>query len=261
MPGGVCGVCHHIYDENQSVECIGPCGAHYHLSCAKIDANEREFFIVDGHSVYKCHNCTRRGNNDVCVTPVASHHKVKAAESSLLPTQDKHVENNLECSVIDRLNTLKENGDSMLLQMKELLNGMERISADLSLLRSDNVVLKSLLTEFLEQNEARSCVKPSSMISLTECIQSSSKTGSSYTDEPFQNTLAAEDLCLKISHKRIRLQRSEFSSPISKSAEKMPKIEAHFNSGVSASVLNTKLMKVLPDVKADEVNKLLKSYI
>lgn len=260
MPAGVCGACHHIYDEKQSVECIGPCGAHYHLSCAKIDASEREFFIVDGYSLYKCHNCTRRRNNDMCVTPVASHHKVKAAESSLLPTQDKHVQNNLECLVIDKLNTLKENGDSMLLQMKELLNAIGRIYADLSLLRSDNVVLKSLLTEFLDQNGARSCVEPSNVISLTECIQSSSKTGNNYTDEPVQNTLAAEDLCFKIASKRFRLQRSEFSSPISKSAEKIPKIEAHFNSGVSASVLNPKLMKVLPDVKADEVNKLLKSY-
>jgi hypothetical protein len=258
MSAGVCGACNHIYDEKQSIECIGPCKACYHLSCAKIDASERELFIVDGQSVYKCHNCVRRGNNDVCVTPITNRYKVEVAEPSLLSTQDKQVENNLECMVVDKLNTLKENGDSMLLQMKELLNGMEQISADLRLLRSDNVMLKGLLTDFLEQKE-HSCVKPGNTISVTQCIQSSSETGNNCTDEPLQNILAAEDLCFKISHKRIRMQRSELSSPMSKSAEKIPKNEAYLSSGVSTSVLNPKL-KALPDAKADEVNKLLKSY-
>jgi hypothetical protein len=259
MSAGVCGACHHTYDEKQSVECIGPCRARYHLSCAKIDASEREFFIVDGHSVYKCNSCVRRGNNDVCVTPITNRHKVEVSESSLLPTQDKQVENHLECLILDKLNALKDNGDSMLLQIKELLNGMERISADISLLRSDNVTLKGLLTEFLEQNEEHSCVEPGNTISMTECIQSSSKTENNCTDEFLENTLAAEDLCFKIALKRIRIQRSELSSPLSNSTEKIPKNEAYLSSGVSTSVLNPKL-KALPDAKADEVNKFLKFY-
>jgi hypothetical protein len=258
MSAGVCGACHHIYDEKQSIACMGPCRAHYHLSCAKIDATELEFFIVDGHSVYKCYNCVRRGNQDACVTPVTNHRKVEVAESSLFYTQDQ-VENNVECLVEDKLNTLKENCDSILLQMKELLNGMERISADLSLLRSDNIRLKRLLTEFLEQTEEHSWVKPSNTISMAECNQSSSKAGNNCTDEPLPNTLAAQDLCFKIADKRIRMQRSELSSPISKSAEKIYKIDADLSSGVSARVQNPKL-KALPDVKAVEVNKLLKSY-
>jgi hypothetical protein len=257
MPAGICGSCHLMCDEQQSVECIGPCAAHYHLSCVKVDTSEREFFIVDGVSVYKCHNCTRRGNNDMCVTPVASHRKVKAVESSLLPTQDKQTESNLECSLVDKLNVLKENYDSMLLLIKEILNETGQISTDLSVLRSENGALKCLVTEFLKENKSCSCMKSNSVISLTKCIQSSSKSGTdSYcADGPSQVTLAAEDLHLKIFHKKIRMQRSEFPSPISKSAEKTLTMEAHFKSGASASGLKPK-MKALLDLKADEVNSM-----
>ena len=258
MPAGVCGSCHRMCDEQQSIECIGPCAARYHLSCVKIDTNEREFFIVDGVSIYKCHNCTRRGNNDTCVTPISSHRTVKAAESSLLPTQDKHFENNLECSLVDKLNVLKENCDSMVILMKEVLNETGQISTDLSVLRSENVALKCLLTEFLKEKKPCSCMKSDSVVALTECIHSSSEsvTDSSCADGPSQCIVTAEDLYFKIVHKKNRMQRSEFPSSPSKSAEKILKMEADFNSGVSASVLKPK-MKDLLDVKADEVNSVV----
>jgi hypothetical protein len=257
MPAGVCGSCHRMCDEQQSVKCIGPCAARYHLSCVKIDTSEREFFIIDGVSIYKCHNCTRRGNNDVCVTPIACLRKVKAAESSLLPTQDKHTENNVDCSLVDKVNVLKEKYDSMLLLIKEMLTEISQISTDLSLLRSENVALKYLVTEFLKENKPCSCMKSDSVISLTKCVQSSSKsaTDSYCADDPSQGTSAAEDLHFKIFHKKIRMQRSEFPSPISKSAEKTLMMEAHFKSGVSASGLKPK-MKALLDIKADEVNSM-----
>lgn len=246
MPAGVCGACHHMCDEKQSVECIGPCAAYYHLSCAKIDTSEREFFIVDGVSVYKCHNCTRRGNNDVCVTPIASCQKVKATEISLLPGQNKCIENNFECLVVDKLNILKENGDSMLHHLKEIVNKMEKISADLNVLRTENEMVKCILTECLKQNEACSFMKPNNPLLLSKFIKSSSKSG---TDNCTGDPLAAEDINFKIVHKRIKTQRAELSSPISTSAQK---IEACFNSGVSTSAIKPK-MKALPEVKADEV--------
>jgi hypothetical protein len=253
MPAGVCGACHRMCDEKQSVECIGPCAAHYHLSCAKIDTSEREFFIVDGVSVYKCHNCTRRGNNDVCVTPIASYQKVKATEFSLLLAQDKCDENNFECLVVDKLNILKENNDSVLRHLKEILNEIGRISVDLSVLRTENETLKCMLTDCLKQNEAHPSTEPYSAILLSKFIQSSSKSGTdNCTGEPSQSTLAAEDLHFKIIHKRIKIETAEFPSPISTSAEKIHKIEACFNSGVSASAVNPK-MKALSEVKADEV--------
>jgi hypothetical protein len=196
----------------------------------------------------------------VCVTPIASRQKVKATEFIVLPDQDKCVENNFECFVADKLNILKENGDSVLHHLKEILNEMARISADLSVLRTENEALKCMLTECLKQNEAHSSVKPNNAISLQKFIQSSSKSGTdNHTGEPSQSTLAAEDLCFKIVRKRIRIQRAEFPSPISTSAEKIHKIEACFNSGVSASAVNPK-MKALPEVKADEVKELLEFY-
>jgi hypothetical protein len=225
------------------------------LSCVKIDTSEREFFIVNGVSVYKCHNCTRRGNIDTCVTPVAMHWNVKAAESSLLSIEDKHVENNLECSVVDKLNALKENYDSTFYVIKEILNGIGQISTDVTALRSENAALKCLLTEFLKGNESCSCMKSDSVISVTKCIQSSSKsvTDSSYgADTSSQGSLAPEDIV----HKKITMQRSEFSSSISKSAQKILKMEAHLKSGVSASVLKPK-MKALLEIKADEVNSVV----
>lgn len=255
MSAGVCGSCHRMCDEQLSIECVGPCAARYHLSCVNIGTVERDFFIVDGVSIFKCHNCSRRRNNDVCVTPVASHWNVKAAKSSLLPTQDKHVENNLECSLEDKLNVLKENCDSMVLLMKETLNEIGQISTDLRELRSENVALKCLLTEFLKENKSCSSMKSDSAISLPKSIQSSSEsaTDSCCADGPSQGTVAAEDSCFKIVHKKIRMQSSEFPSPLSKSAEKILKMEAHFNSGVSASDLKLK-MKALLDIKANEVN-------
>jgi len=259
MPAGVCGVCHRVYNEKHSIKCIGPCASHYHLSCVKIDPSENEFFIIDGVSIYKCYNCTRRGNDDMCVTPVTSHHKVRATESSLLPSQDKHVKNNFECLVIEKLNILKENDDSVLLHIKDILNEMRQISADLSVLRSENVALKCLLTECFKQNEVHSSMKPDNVISLMKGIQSSKSRINNCPGEPSQSTLASEDLCFTFVHKKVRMQRSEFSQPKSKSTEKILKIESFFNSGVSSSVLNPK-MKALPEVKADEVKELLESY-
>ena len=257
MSAVVCGSCHRMCDEQLSVECVGPCAARYHLSCVNIGTVERDFFIVDGVSIYKCHNCSRRRNNDMCVTPVASRNG-KAAKSGFLLTQDKPTENNLECSLADKLNGLKENSDSMVLLMKEILNETGQISTELSVLKSENVALKCLLTEFLKENKSCSSVKSDSAISLTKCIQSSfeSATVSSCADGPSQGTVAAEDSCFKIVHKKIRMQRSEFPSPLSKSAEKILKMETHFNSGVSASDLKLK-MKALLDIKANEVNSVV----
>ena len=258
MSAGVCGSCHRMCDEQLSIECMGPCAARYHLSCVNIGTVERDFFIVDGVSIYKCHTCSRRRNNDTCVTPVASPWNVKAAKSSLLPTQDKHIENNLECSLVDKLNVLKENCDSMVLLMKEILNEIGQISTDLSVLKSENETLKCLLTEFLKENKSCSSMKSDSAISLTKDVQSSSESAadSCCADGPSQGIVAAEDTCFKIVHKEIRVQRSEFLSPLSKSAEKILKMEAHFNSGVSARDLKPK-MKALLDIKADEVNSVV----
>lgn len=258
MSAGVCGSCHHMCDEQLSIQCMGPCAARYHLSCVNIGTVERDFFIVDGVSIYKCHNCSRRRNNDMCVTPISSPWNVKAAKSSFLPTQDKPIENNLECSLVDKLNVLKENCDSMVLLMKEILNEIGQISSDLSVLKSENVALKGLLTEFLEENKSCSSMKSDSAISLTKCIQFSSEsaTDSCCADGPSQGTVAVEDSCFKVVHKKIRMQRSEFPSPLSESAEKILKMEAHFNSGVSASDLKLK-MKSLYDIKADEVNSVI----
>lgn len=255
MSAGVCGSCYHMCDEQVSVECVGPCAARYHLSCVNIGIVERDFFIVDGVSIYKCHNCSRRRNNDMCVTSNARN--VKAAKSSFLPTQDKPTENNLECSLVDRLNVLKENCDSMFLLLKEILNETGQISNDLSVLKSENVALKCLLTEFLKENKSWSSMKSDSAIFLTKYIQSSSENATdSCADGPSQGTVAAEDSCLKIVHKKIRMQRAEFLSPLSKSPEKILKMEAHFNSGVSASGLKPK-MKALLDIKAYEVNSVV----
>jgi len=258
MSAGVCGSCHRMCDEQLSIECVGPCAARYHLSCVNIGTVERDFFIVDGVSIYKCHNCSRRRNNDVCVTPVASHWNVKAAKSSFVPTQDKPIENNLECALVDKLNVLKEKSDSMAVLMKEILNEIGQISTHLSVLKSENVALKCLLTEFLKENKSYSSMKSDSAISLTKCIQSSSEsaTDNCCADGPSQGTVAAEDSCFKIVRKKIWMQRSEFPSPLSKSAEKILKMEGHFNSGVSASDLKPK-MKALLDLKADEVNSVV----
>lgn len=255
MPAVVCGSCHRMCDEQFSVKCMGPCAAHYHLTCVNIGTVERDFFIVDGVSVYKCHNCSRRRNDDTCVTPIASHRKVEAAESSLLPAQDKHVENNLEGSVVDKLNVLQENYVSMVLLMKEILNEVGQISTDLSVLKSENVALECVLTEFLKEKKSCSCMKSDSVISLTKCIQSSSHsaTDSCCADGPSQSYVTDEDL--HYTHKEIRLQRSEFPSPLSKSTEKILKMQAHFNSGVSASGLKPK-MKSLLGIKS-EVNSVV----
>jgi hypothetical protein len=204
MPAGACGFCHRMCDEQLSIECMGPCAARYHLGCVNIGTVERDFFIVDGVSIYKCHNCSRRRNSDVCVTPIASQWNVKAAKSSFLPTQDKHIENNLECSLVDKLNVLKENCDSMAVLMKEILNEIGQISTDLSVLKSENVALKCMLNEFLKENKSCSSVMSDSAVSLT------------------------------------------------KSAEKILKMEAHFNSGVSASDPKHK-MKALLDIKTYQV--------
>lgn len=253
MSAGVCGACHRMCDEKQSVKCIGSCAAHYHLSCAKIDTTEREFFIVDGVSVYKCHNCTRRGNNDMCVTPIISQQKGKAAE-------DKCVKNNFECLVVKILNGLKENNVSVLHHLKEISNQIGKISADLRMLRTENEALKYMLPEYFKQNEACVSMKPNNANSLSKCIQSSSESGTdTCTGEPSQSTLAAEDISFKIVHKRIRNQRPEFPSPISTSAEEICKMEARSKSGVSTSAVNPK-MKALPEIKADEVKELLEFY-
>jgi len=254
MSAGVCGSCYRMCDEQLSVECVGPCAARYHLSCVNIGTVERDFCIIDGVSIYKCHNCSRRRNYDMCVAPNSSHWNVKAAKSSFLPTQDKPTENNLECSLVDKLNVLKENFDSMFLLLKEILNETGQISTDLSVLKSENVALKCLLTEFLKENKSWSSMNSDSAISLTKYILSSSESATdSCPDGPSQGTVAAEDSCFKIVHKKITMQRSEFPSPLSKSAEKILKMEAHFNSGVSASGLKPK-MKALLDIKAYEVN-------
>jgi hypothetical protein len=138
------------------------------------------------------------------------------------------------------------------------LNETGQISTDLNVLKSENVALKCLLTEFLKENNSCSSMKSDSAISLTKCVESQSESATdSCAGGPSQGIVAAEDTCFKIIHKKIRIQRSEFPSPLSKSAEKILKMEAHFNSGVSASDLKPK-MKALLDIKADEVNSLVK---
>jgi hypothetical protein len=145
----------------------------------------------------------------------------------------------------------------MVLLMKQILNEIGQVSTDLSVLKSENVALKCLLTEFLKENKSCSSMKSDSAISLTKYIQSSSESATdSCADGPAQGTVAAEDSCFKIVHTKIMMQRSEFPSPLSKSAEKILKTEAHFNSGVSASGLKAK-MKALLDIKAYEVNSVV----
>jgi hypothetical protein len=179
------------------------------------------------------------------VTPIVRRRKGKAAESSLLPPQDKHIENNLKCSLGDKLNVSQENCDSMVLLMKEILNETWQISTDLRVLKSENRALKCLLTEFLKENKSCSCMKSGSVISLTKCIQSSQSATDSCADGPSQGYVAAEDLHFKNVHKKNGLQRSEFPSPLSKSTEKIRKMDSE----VSASGLKPK-MKALLDIKA-----------
>ncbi|KAJ4430377.1 hypothetical protein ANN_22593 [Periplaneta americana] len=175
MAAGVCGACRHtFYGEKQSIACIGPCAANYHLTCANIDPEDREFFIVDGFSTYKCRNCTRRGSDDVCVTPVPPHRKAKTKEASAASKQDESDEINFESLLIDKLNTLKENDESILMMIKSLSTDMKNIAAELNLLRNENAALRCLITESSEQkkSETLSFLKPDYAVALTESNQS-----------------------------------------------------------------------------------------
>jgi hypothetical protein len=55
------------------------------------------------------------------------------------------------------------------------------------------------------------------------------------------------------------MQRLEFPSPLSKSAEKILKMEAHFNFGVPASDLKPKMKALLDkDISGKESDRILK---
>ncbi|PSN50955.1 hypothetical protein C0J52_07633 [Blattella germanica] len=229
MPPDQCGLCQDsIKSAEESIDCIGPCEKHYHLTCAKIDVDEKEFFVIDGISRYKCHTCTRRDHDEVFVTPVPKHKPVKLEKTILPSTQ-------VECSplgleqLVEMFGSVKDNSDYPMVLLKEFVTELSHLSSEIKLLRKEHEELKSLI----EQRQDHSPLMPNQEVVETNPFQSF-ENGAGEPSLCSQSDVSGEDVIFKVIHKSIT-QRSENQSAESElngdsTSQKIFKFEARINS-------------------------------
>ncbi|KAJ9600399.1 hypothetical protein L9F63_009327, partial [Diploptera punctata] len=231
MLPNLCGICHQTINcLEESINCIGPCGKYYHLSCAKIEANDHDFLLVDGCCRYKCHSCTRRDDDEVCVTPLPKYKLLKDTSCPPEPESSTHFED-LKFSV------LKDNYENVIGMLKELNLHVEKMSSDMELLSKEYLELKNYV---LHQGN--------NVTGIMECLDAGDGEPSSHS----QNNSIVEEHGLKIVHRTVDVPNVMIFGDIAK--QKVMKIQACINSGLSSFRLKSELSELPMNTLPSEAN-------